>query len=64
MFHSRRINNDTNKVEVWECEWSNKGTGMARKEHIRKAGDEDELVSLLTMTIQPRMQFAGRLIQL
>src|SRR5437879_9459978 len=43
MFYSRRINPDTQKVEVWECEWSNKGTGMAKKEFLRKAGDEEDM---------------------
>jgi hypothetical protein len=43
MFYSRKINRETNKVEVWECEWSNKGTGMAKKEYIGKVGDEDEI---------------------
>lgn len=43
MFYSRRINSTTGKVEVWECEWSNKGTGMAKKEYLRKVGNEDEI---------------------
>ena len=43
MFYSRRINPETQKVEVWECEWSNKGTGMAKKEFLRKVGDEEDL---------------------
>jgi hypothetical protein len=43
MFYSRRINKDTQKVEVWECEWSNKGTGMAKKEYIRNLGDEEDI---------------------
>lgn len=43
MFYPRKINNETNKVEVWECEWSNKGTGMAKKEYIRKIGDEEDI---------------------
>lgn len=43
MFYSRKINQETQKVEVWECEWSNKGTGMAKKEYIRKVGDEEEI---------------------
>jgi hypothetical protein len=43
MFYSRKINQDTQKVEVWECEWSNKGTGMAKKEYNRKIGDEEEI---------------------
>jgi hypothetical protein len=43
MFYSRRINKDTQKVEVWECEWSNKGTGIAKKEYIRKIGDEEDI---------------------
>ena len=44
MFYSRKINNETNKVEVWECEWSNKGVGMARKVYLQKIGDEDDVV--------------------
>lgn len=43
MFYSRKLNTDTGKVEVWECEWSNKGTGLARKEYLKKVGDEDEI---------------------
>lgn len=43
MFYSRRINSTTGKIEVWECEWSNKGTSMAKKEYIRKIGNEDEI---------------------
>ena len=43
MFYSRKINQETQKVEVWECEWSNKGTGTAKKEYLRKVGDEDEI---------------------
>jgi len=43
MFYCRRINEETRKVEVWECEWSNKGTSMAKKEYLRKVGDEDEI---------------------
>jgi len=43
MFYSRKINPETQKVEVWECEWSNKGTGMARKDYLRRVGDEDEI---------------------
>ena len=43
MFYSRKINKDTQKVEVWECEWSNKGTGLAKKEYIRKMGDEEDI---------------------
>jgi len=43
MFFSRKINCVSNKVEVWECEWSNKGTGMAKKEYIRKIGNEDDI---------------------
>lgn len=42
MFYSRKINQETQKVEVWECEWSNKGTGMAKKKFLRKAGDEED----------------------
>ena len=43
MFYSRKLNRETGLVEVWECEWSNPGTGMARKEFLRKLGNEDEL---------------------
>lgn len=43
MFYSRKLNNETGRVEVWECEWSNLGTGMARKEFLRKHCDEGEL---------------------
>ena len=43
MFYSRKINHDTKKVEVWECEWSNKGTGMAKKKYLQKVGDEEEI---------------------
>ncbi|MEO0535283.1 MAG: hypothetical protein AAF215_15600 [Cyanobacteria bacterium P01_A01_bin.123] len=43
MFYSRRINKETQKVEVWECEWSNKGTGMAKKEFLRRIGDEEDI---------------------
>lgn len=43
MFYSRRINQETQKVEVWECEWSNLGSGMAKKEFVRKVGDEEDI---------------------
>lgn len=43
MFYSRRINQETQKVEVWECEWSDPGSGMAKKEFIRKVGDEEDI---------------------
>lgn len=43
MFYTRRLNVDTHKVEVWECEWSNPGTGMAKKHFIRKYADEDDI---------------------
>jgi hypothetical protein len=43
MFYSRKINQDTQKVEVWECEWSNKGSGTARKDYLRKVGDEEDI---------------------
>lgn len=44
MFYSRKLNRETGRVEVWECEWSNPGTGMAKKEFIRKHGDEGDVV--------------------
>lgn len=43
MFRSRRLNRETGCVEIWECEYSNKGSGMARKEYLRKLGDEGDL---------------------
>ena len=42
MFYSRKLNKETGRVEVWESEWSNLGTGMARKEFIRKYCEEGE----------------------
>jgi len=43
MFYSRKLNRETGRVEVWECDWSNPGTGMARKEFIRKLADEGDV---------------------
>lgn len=45
MFYSRKLNRDTGLVEVWECEWSNPGTGMAKKEYLRKRGNEGDFES-------------------
>jgi hypothetical protein len=45
MFYSRRINQETQRVEVWECEWSNSGVGMAKKEFVRKVGDEESWIA-------------------
>ncbi|KPW82221.1 MULTISPECIES: hypothetical protein [Pseudomonas] len=42
MFYSRKLNKDTQQVEVWECEWSDPGTGMAKKNFIRKYCIEGE----------------------
>lgn len=43
MFYSRKLNSESQKVEVWECEWSNKSNGPAKKVFKRKVGDEDEI---------------------
>lgn len=43
MFYSRKLNPETGRVEVWECDWSHPGTGMAKKEFIRKHCDEGQL---------------------
>jgi len=43
VFYSRRINPETQRVEVWECEWSNRGTGNAKKDFLRKIGDEEDI---------------------
>ncbi|MBO9551738.1 MULTISPECIES: hypothetical protein [unclassified Pseudomonas] len=42
MFYSRKLNQETGQVEVWECEWSDPGTGMAKKNFIRKYCNEGE----------------------
>ena len=43
MFYSRKLNPESGVVEVWECEWSDPGTGMAKKDFIRKHCDEGQL---------------------
>jgi hypothetical protein len=43
MFYSRKLNRETNRVEVWECEWSRPVGGMAKKEFIRKVADEENI---------------------
>jgi hypothetical protein len=43
MFYARKLNAETGRVEVWECEWSDPGTGMAKKDFIRKHCNEGEL---------------------
>lgn len=45
MFYSRRLNQETGRVEVWECEWSSPGTGMAKKLFIRKHADEEDVAA-------------------
>lgn len=47
MFYTRKLNVDTKRVEVWECEWSNPGTGMAKKNFLRKYSDEDDIEPLV-----------------
>lgn len=42
MFYSRKLNPDTGQVEVWESEWSDPGTGMAKKVFVRKHCNEGE----------------------
>lgn len=42
MFYTRKLNPENGKVEVWECEWSDPGTGMAKKNFLRKHSDEEE----------------------
>jgi len=46
MFYSRRLNHDTGVIEVWECDWSDPGTGMAKKQFIRKHCDEGQIESI------------------
>ncbi|WP_394753320.1 hypothetical protein [Crenothrix sp.] len=47
MFYSRKLNPETGEVEVWECEWSDPGTGMAKKDFIRKHCNEGQLEVVL-----------------
>ena len=42
MFYSRRINRETQKIEVWECEWTNPEIGMAEKKFLRRIGNEED----------------------
>ena len=42
MFYSRKLNRETGRVEVWECEWTDPGTGMAKKNFVRKRCNEGE----------------------
>lgn len=42
MFYSRKLNRETGQVEVWECEWTDPGTGMAKKNFVRKHCNEGE----------------------
>ncbi len=42
MFYTRKLNSESGKVEVWECEWSDPGTGMAKKNFLRKHSDEED----------------------
>ncbi|WP_122572268.1 hypothetical protein [Pseudomonas viridiflava] len=42
MFYARKLNSDTGQVEVWECEWSDPGTGLAKKNFVRKYCNEGE----------------------
>jgi hypothetical protein len=42
MFYSRRLNPDTGQVEVWESEWSDPRTGMAKKAFVRKHCNEGD----------------------
>ena len=43
MFYSRKLNPESGLVEVWECEWSDPGTGMAKKVFLRKHCNEGEM---------------------
>lgn len=45
MFFSRKLNPESGLVEVWECEWSDPGTGIAKKIFLRKHCNEGELES-------------------
>lgn len=42
MFYSRKLNAETGQVEVWECEWTDPRTGMAKKNFLRKHCNEGE----------------------
>jgi hypothetical protein len=45
MFIERRINQSSNTIELWQCDWERSGTGQARKVFIRKIADEQPLSS-------------------
>lgn len=40
MFVERRLNQSTNVVELWKCEWANSSNGEAKKVYLEKIGDE------------------------
>lgn len=42
MFIERKINSNTDQVELWECEWDNPPGGNARKKYIAKIGEESQ----------------------
>lgn len=39
MFYSRKLNQETNQVEIWECEWQEANDGY-KKHYIRKVSTE------------------------
>lgn len=41
LFHTRRINPQTNEVEVWECKWTNPPDGNPQKEFLKKVDNAD-----------------------
>lgn len=43
MFYSRKLNGETGRVEIWECEWSDPGTGMAKERFIRRYAYEEDI---------------------
>ncbi len=46
MFVERKLNPATSKVELWYCEWRNRGGKSPRKVRLKKIGDEQELATV------------------
>lgn len=44
MFIERRLNQSSDKIELWQCEWEKIGRAGARKLYLQKIGEEQPLV--------------------
>src|SRR5205085_7561336 len=43
MFIERKINTQSDTVELWKCEWENSPGSSPRKVYLQKVGDEQPL---------------------